>query len=146
MKTRILREDGATVHLLVFEAGDEVVGSLKDFAAERGIAGAHFTALGAFREAKLAWFDPETKEYVPIYVEEQVEVASLVGNVALFEGEVRIHAHAVLGRRDGSTVAGHVLSGRVRPTLEMILVDEPASVFRAIDEASGLPLIDPSAS
>ena len=137
-----MREDGATVYLLVFDEGEEVIETLTAFAADRSVAGAHFSALGAFREAKLAWFDCDARDYVPILVEEQVEVASLVGNVAVFDGKIRVHAHAVLGRRDGSTVAGHLMSGRVRPTLETILVDEPNTLARAIDERVGLPLLD----
>jgi hypothetical protein len=145
MQAKVMREDGAMVYLLVFDEGEEVIETLTAFAEDRSIAGAHFSALGAFREAKLAWFDCDARDYVPIAVDEQVEVASLVGNVAVFDEVVRIHAHTVLGRRDGSTVAGHVVSGRVRPTLEMILVDEPATMARTVDERVGLPLLDVAA-
>jgi predicted DNA-binding protein with PD1-like motif len=145
MQAKVMREDGAMVYLLVFDEGEEVIETLTAFAKDRSIAGAHFSALGAFREAKLAWFDCDTREYVPIVVDEQVEVASLVGNVAVFDEEIRVHAHAVLGRRDGSTVAGHVVNGRVRPTLEVFLVDEPSTLARTIDERVGLPLLDVAA-
>ena len=145
MQAKVMREDGAMVYLLVFDEDEEVIETLTAFAKDRSIAGAHFSALGAFREAELAWFDCEAREYVPIRVDEQVEVASLVGNVAVFDEAIRIHAHAVLGRRDGSTLAGHVVRGRVRPTLEMILVDEPTTLARTVDERVGLPLLDVTA-
>jgi hypothetical protein len=145
MQAKVMRENGAMVYLLVFAEGEEVIETLTAFAKDRSIAGAHFSALGAFREAKLAWFDCDAREYVPIVVDEQVEVASLVGNVAVFDEGIRVHAHAVLGRRDGSTVAGHVVSGRVRPTLEVFLVDEPSTLARTIDERVGLPLLDVAA-
>jgi len=145
MQAKVMREDGAMVYLLVFDEGEEVIETLTAFTEDRSIAGAHFSALGAFREAQLAWFDCDAREYVPIRVDEQVEVASLVGNVAVFDDVVRIHSHSVLGRRDGSTVAGHVMSGHVRPTLEMILVDEPTTLARTIDERVGLPLLDVTA-
>jgi hypothetical protein len=145
MQAKVMREDGAMVYLLVFDEGEEVIETLTAFAKDRSIAGAHFSALGAFREAKLAWFDCDAREYVPIVVDEQVEVASLVGNVAVFDEEIRVHAHAVLGRRDGSTVAGHVVNGVVRPTLEVFLVDEPSTLARTIDERVGLPLLDVAA-
>ena len=58
---------------------------------------------------------------------EQVEVASLIGDVALSpEGQPALHAHVVLGRRDGSALAGHLGSAHVRPTLEVIRTDSPA--------------------
>jgi predicted DNA-binding protein with PD1-like motif len=53
-----------------------------------------------------------------------------------------VHAHAVLGRRDGSTRGGHLLEGHVRPTLEVMLVESQASLRRRSDPATGLALID----
>jgi predicted DNA-binding protein with PD1-like motif len=38
-----------------------------------------------------------------------------------------------------------VVSGRVRPTLEVFLVDEPSTLARTIDERVGLPLLDVAA-
>jgi predicted DNA-binding protein with PD1-like motif len=40
--------------------------------------------------------------------------------------EADLHAHTVLGRRDGSTKGGHLLEGIVRPALAMILTETPA--------------------
>jgi predicted DNA-binding protein with PD1-like motif len=47
----------------------------------------------------------------------------------------------VLGRRDGSARGGHLLSAKVRPTLEVILTESPSYLRRAHDPASGLALI-----
>lgn len=55
---------------------------------------------------------------------EQVEVFSLIGDVALQDGKPKIHAHCVVGRRDGST-RGHLIEAYVRPTLELMLVSVP---------------------
>jgi predicted DNA-binding protein with PD1-like motif len=52
-----------------------------------------------------------------------------------------IHAHAVIARRDGTTAGGHLLEGRVRPTLELVLTESPVHLKRKYDEESGLPLI-----
>jgi predicted DNA-binding protein with PD1-like motif len=76
-------------------------------------------------------------------VREQVELLSLVGNVALANGEPKIHAHVVVGRRDGTALGGHLLDARVRPTLELVLVETPATLRRVVDTATGLPLLDP---
>jgi predicted DNA-binding protein with PD1-like motif len=53
-----------------------------------------------------------------------------------------VHAHVVCGRRDGSTVGGHVQQATVRPTLEVMVTRAPETVRRRHDEASGLALID----
>jgi predicted DNA-binding protein with PD1-like motif len=119
-----------------------VISGLTGFAREKRLAGSHFTAIGAFGEATLAYFDWETKEYKKIPVREQVEVVSLIGDVALAEdGSPQLHAHAVLGRSDGTALGGHLLEARVRPTLEVTLVETPRHLHRKHDPESGLALI-----
>jgi uncharacterized protein len=74
-------------------------------------------------------------------VSEQVEVVSLIGDVAVEDGEPKIHAHVVIGKRDGATLGGHLLEGRVRPTLEIVLTEAPEHLRREFDSVSGLALI-----
>ena len=91
----------------------------------------------------LGYFDRERKEYEEIPVDEQVEVLSLVGDVALDpDGAPVVHAHAVLGKRDGSTAGGHLLEGHVRPTLEVMLIESPAHLRKRHDPETGLALIE----
>jgi uncharacterized protein len=45
------------------------------------------------------------------------------------------------GKRDGSALAGHLGSGHVRPTLELIVTESPAHLRKMHDDASGLALI-----
>ena len=112
------------------------------FAKENGLDAANFTALGAFSDAALGYFDMERKEYEEIPVREQVEVLSLVGTIAPKEsGEPQVHAHAVLGRSDGTTRGGHLLEARVRPTLEVVLDESPEHLRRETDPETGLPLL-----
>src|SRR5262249_28503646 len=112
--------------VMVLESGDEVVGSLTQFAKDQRITDASFTAIGAFSHAVLGYFDWKTKAYRRIPVEEQVEVVSLMGDIALDErDEPSVHAHAVLGTADGAALGGHLLEGKVRPTLEIVLSPSP---------------------
>lgn len=134
--------DGQQTYAIILETDDEVVGCLKAFAREVGLSAASFKAIGALREADLSFFNWETKAYEPIPVREQVEVASFIGDVALGpDGEIALHAHAVLGRRDGSTLAGHFDKGFVRPTLEVILTESPVHLRKRYDPDTGLALI-----
>ncbi|HEY3788653.1 MAG TPA: PPC domain-containing DNA-binding protein, partial [Urbifossiella sp.] len=115
---------------------------LKAFVKEHKPRSAHFTAIGAFSEAVLAYFDWPSKKYQDIPVKEQVEVLTLAGDIAWkADGEPVIHAHAIVGRSDGSTRGGHVKSARVRPTLELVLVEYPKHLERKHDSDSGLALI-----
>ena len=141
MRHKLINEAPERTFALVFERGDEVVSTLQRFAAEQGLTASRFTAIGAFETAALGYFDWEKKDYERIPVEEQVEVLTLAGDVALHGTEPKVHAHVVLGRRDGSTLGGHLLEARVRPTLEVVLVDAPGYLCREHDPVSGLALI-----
>jgi predicted DNA-binding protein with PD1-like motif len=133
---------GKRTFAVVLQAGDEAMRSLQDFAVKERIGGAQITAIGALSAAQLAYFDWEQKQYWPIPVTEQVEVASLVGDIAIGpDGQPSVHVHAVLGRRDGNALAGHLLEARVRPTLEIIVTESPAHLCKAKDPESGLALI-----
>jgi uncharacterized protein len=141
--SKLLHEvGGARTFALVLDSGDEAMKALSSFADEQDLDAAEFSAIGAFSRAVVAYFDPQTKEYEPIRVDEQVEVLSIVGHVTLEPGGRNVHTHAVLGKRDGTAVGGHLLEGHVRPTLEIVLTESPAHLRRTKDEETGLALID----
>jgi predicted DNA-binding protein with PD1-like motif len=142
VKVKVLHADGARTLAVVFETGEEPMQGLLDVAKRERITAGHFTAIGAFEEATLGYFDWSRKDYARIPVRGQVEVLSLVGDVAL-EGDVpKIHAHVVVGKRDGTAHGGHLLDARVRPTLEVILVQPPGHLRRRFDPGSKLALIE----
>jgi predicted DNA-binding protein with PD1-like motif len=141
VKTKVLHAGGDKTWAVVFDTGDEVVRGLTEFAKAQGLGAAHLTAIGAFRSASLGYFEWQSKQYRKIPVDDQVEVLSLVGDVALRDGEPSLHVHAVVGKSDGIVVGGHLLEGYVRPTLEVIVVESPAHLRREHDPVSGLALI-----
>lgn len=145
MNARIIHQhDGEKTHVLVFETGDEAAAGLLAYAQQHELTAARFSAIGAFSEVTLGYFDWRTKDYRRIPVAEQVEVLSLLGDVALDEnGQPKVHAHVVVGLPDGTTRGGHLLAARVRPTLEVVLIESPAQLRRRHDAESGLALIRP---
>lgn len=143
MQSKLISEEGGQqTFVLVFETGDEAMDGLSGFARERDLSAAHFTGIGAFSDAVLGWFDWQTKEYRPIRIDEQVEVVSLVGDVALQDGEPAVHAHVVVAGSDGAASGGHLLEGHVRPTLEVVLSESPEHLRKRYDETTGLALIE----
>jgi predicted DNA-binding protein with PD1-like motif len=142
MRARVLHADGARTIALVFEAGEEPMQGLLDFAKRQRLTAGHFTAIGAFEDVTPGYFDWARKDYARIAIGEQVEVLSLVGGVAL-EGTVpKVHAHVIVGKRDGTAHGGHLLEARVRPTLEVILIQPPGHLRRRVDPLSKLALIE----
>lgn len=141
MQTRLLHDDGQRTFVLVLDPGEEAVSCIEGWAADEGISAASVSAIGAFESVVLGYFDWEEKRYVEIPVDEQVEVVSLLGDVALAGERPKLHAHVVVGTRDASARAGHLMSGRVRPTLEVVVVESPGHLRRVEDAETGLALI-----
>ncbi len=141
MRYKTLDVAGKTTYALIFDSGDSVMEVLKTFAGEHSLSASRFTAIGAFSEVVLGYFDFSIKDYKKIPVNEQVEVLSLLGDVALYGDKPAVHAHVVVGRSDGSAMGGHLLSATVHPTLEVILEEAPTYLQKRMDKESGLPLI-----
>ena len=131
------------VWVLVLASGEEAKEQITAFAKKENIRAASFVALGAFQRAVLGYFDWEQKKYMPIPINAQVEVITLVGDIAEDEkGAPSLHAHTVLGLSDGHTRGGHLLEGHVRPTLEVTLSETPAHLVRKKKPELGLALIE----
>lgn len=141
--TKVSEQPGAEVHVVILDAGEEAFAALTKFANDASLSAASLTAIGAFERATVGWFDVVSKSYRKIEIDEQCEVLSAIGDVAVGDdGKASLHVHIVLGLADGSTRGGHLLAGRVRPTLEVILTEAPAKLRRRKRADLGIALID----
>ena len=138
----IFEHDGLKTYVLIYEKGDEFIVGLQAFAKGNSLTASHFTAIGAFSDAIVGFFDREIMDYKKIPVKEQVEVLTLVGNITFSEGEHKVHAHTVLGKADASAIGGHILEGHVWPTLEVVVEESPKHLIRRKDPETGLPLLE----
>ena len=83
-------EEKPKTYVLIFDTEDELAANLKRFAKEHKLSGSIFKAIGAFSQVKLAWFNWETKKYQPsVELKEQVELLSMIGDVALKDSSRR---------------------------------------------------------
>jgi uncharacterized protein len=147
MQSKLINDGPQKTYVLVLSKGEEVVGAIEGFVRKQGLAAAQITAIGALSDAVLGFFDWETKDYVKIPVNEQVEVVSFIGDVAIGpDGKPALHPHIVVSRRNGSALGGHLLEAHVRPTLEVVLTESPAHLRKRKDPESGLALIIPNES
>lgn len=143
MQSSVLADGPQRTYALIFDAGDEAMSGLLEFAEANDVDAASFTAIGGFQSATLAYFNIEIKEYENIPCDEQVEVLTLAGDIARKgDGSRQVHMHAVVGRRDGTTRGGHLVRATVRPTLEVVLTETPSHLRRTYNEEVGLALID----
>src|SRR6202051_634189 len=140
MKSRQIDHSPKTF-ILVFETGDAAKGLL-EFAEQEKLSAASFKAVGALSSVRLGWYSWESKKIEPSFtLDEQMELLSLIGDVAQKDGKPAVHAHVVIGKKDGTAHGGHLLEAHIRPTCEVVLTESPAHLQKQIDPESGLVLI-----
>ncbi|KAB1916293.1 PPC domain-containing DNA-binding protein [Micromonospora sp. AMSO31t] len=141
MRVREVRHQTGRVLVVICDKEEEAVGAIVAALREQRLLAARVSAVGAFADAEVGWFDRNARDYRRIPVTEQVEVLSLLGDVAEQNGEPVLHVHTVLGRSDGNTVGGHLLRGQVWPTLEVIISEVAPELAKRVDPETGLALI-----
>jgi hypothetical protein len=144
MKSKLVAANGGErTYIVILDPGEEAFATLSDFAQREKLSAASLTALGAFSGATVGWFDPGAKKYREIAVDQQCEVLSGIGDIAIDDkGKPGLHLHVVVGLSDGQTRGGHLLKGMVNPTLEVTVVETPAHLRRTQRPELGLALID----
>jgi uncharacterized protein len=119
MQYKVVEDADVVTYVVVCDPGDEAVSALAEFARAEDLEAAQITAVGAFEHATVGWFDVAAGEDGPI-----------------------VHVHAVLGLSDGTTRGGHLLDGRVYPTLEAVVTETPARLRKVMRPDIGIALID----
>ncbi len=144
MKSKLVADlAGEKTFILVLDPDEEAFATITRFAEQQRLHAASLTALGAFSRATVGWFDLSARTYREIQVDQQSEVLSALGDIALDDhARPSLHMHVVLGLSDGSTRGGHLLKGFVQPTLEVTLVETPAHLRRKRHPELGIALID----
>jgi uncharacterized protein len=141
MRYKQIAEDPKTF-AIVMQTGDEIVDELQRLARSEKFGASSFKAIGALSHVQLGWFNWETKQYeTSIELAEQVELLSLIGDIALKDGSPQVHAHLTVGRHDGRAYGGHLLKAIARPTCEVILTENPVHLQKSLDAESGIALI-----
>jgi uncharacterized protein len=145
MKIRLLADNGGVKHYaIVLAKGDEVMSGLTDFVRQNKVTSASFTAIGAFSHATVAWFDESKKEFKLVPLKQQVELVSMIGDIALSGRQPVVHTHVSVASPDGTVRGGHLIEAYVFPTLELFMTVYPTPLHKTLDETTDLKLIDPS--
>lgn len=126
------------VFVLVLDIGEEIISTLTRFVEQQNIQAGSLSAIGALRNFELGYYFLDKKEYGRKKFEPIAELVSFQGNIGVREGKSFLHVHAALGREDYSLVAGHLFSGIVAVTAEVILNPLSGRMERTYDERTGL--------
>jgi len=144
VKVKLLSDNGQTkTYVLIFSPGDEVRSGLNEFAQKYNAKSAHYTAVGDVYSAKVGFFDYARKMFKVILVDTS-EIASFIGNIAIYNGKPVAHTHVSVAYEDGSVKGGHLLELFVGPTLEVFVTVEPTPLFKKLDTRFDAGIIDPS--
>ncbi|HEX5598957.1 MAG TPA: PPC domain-containing DNA-binding protein [Micromonosporaceae bacterium] len=143
MQSREIDDHARRVLVIACDQGEEAVGTITQAVREHGIRAAQVTGVGGLQGGELGYYDRKLRDYSLIPIAEQVEVLSLLGDVAEHDGQPVVHLHAVLGRKDGSALGGHLMRGQVWPVLEVIVTEVAPSLAKRFDPETGLTLLAP---
>jgi len=138
MQTR--NHDG--VHVVRLDRGEDVLATLTGLCRERGIRGATLQGIGAIEEVEIGAYVPSDRSYARVRLDGAWELLSLQGNVATKGGDPFIHAHVILGDREGRVRGGHLFRARVAVTGEVAITELGAGIVRLPDPDVGLDLWD----
>ncbi len=130
-------------HVLALEPGEHALATITTYLKQRRIAAGRLSAIGGFRYAELYYFNVHSKQYERQKIEKQVEVVSLIGNIALLDGAPHIHAHISISDQEYRTYSGHLGEGIVEPALEVFLTQITGPLVREKNEQTGLEDLHP---
>lgn len=127
--------------ILRFDAGDNVVRGILDFAEKQGIEAAWLSAIGSAREVELGFYDLKSREYLKKTYEEPLELLEASGTIANMDGEPALHFHGVFGGKDYETLGGHIHQLIANAVVEVFIHKIDGRLERKYDPATGLNLL-----
>ncbi len=121
--------------------GRDLLEELTNICAEHDVTLGRIEAIGAVQKACIGFYDPGTREYQFLTLDNALELTSLIGNVSLKDGKPFVHAHVTLADETGKSCGGHLAPGTVVFAGEFILEIFGGPAFnRNYDEETGLHL------
>jgi len=110
--------------------------ALEEKIGELGLKGGLIVGIGGFESIELGILNPSTREYITTSYRSteqfNLEGVSIVGNYFLrSDGKVATHIHVSVAPNERTVVGGHLIRGKVRPFLELFLVEVGEEVREA---------------
>jgi len=133
--------DSQNKSILRIDKGEECLGILQSLAEEKNLSFT-FSIIGACSLVELGFFAPKTKEYFSKeFNADSIEIVSLNGTVAYFEGKPVVHAHGVFSNENYETFGGHIVKLIISLTGETVIDWLPEKIIKKYDDETGLKLL-----
>lgn len=121
--------------------GKDLITFIEDFCKEASIQMATFSVIGAVSSVTMGAHDQKQQVYVTFTEEAELEIVTCIGNVSLMDGNPVVHAHIVLGDKQGKITGGHLFSETILFAGEIELQELTGTPLeRAYDDTTGLML------
>ena len=131
--------------------GDKLVESIKEVLEKENVKAGFITGIGACDRLEIGLFDPSKKKYKTKTYEENLEIASLTGNISNMDGKLYTHFHIICGRVEsnpakgslsGAAIAGHLNEAEISLTAEIVITTINGDINRKHDPDLGINLIE----
>jgi predicted DNA-binding protein with PD1-like motif len=122
--------------------GEEIISTLTKFCEEQNIQSAWISGLGGSTQITLGYYNLAEKSYHWKDFSGDLEIVSLTGNVSVHDSKPFLHIHTTISNEELQCFGGHLKSGIVAATLEIVLEKLDSSIERKMDDEVGLNLLD----
>ena len=116
--------------LISLEKGDEIFDSIHTVIDETKIKFGWINGIGAAENITLGAYPLKIKDYIKKKFEGEFELTSLVGNISNKNGKPFIHIHASISDEECNAYGGHLFSGTITATGEIIIFLSDSNVNR----------------
>ncbi len=132
----------ADVYIIRLDPGDAIVELVEQFCRDHNIQNATVTGIGSVEGLVLAHYRIDRQKFSERSMDGIFEIASLQGNVSLFEGQPLAHFHVVVSDESMQAFAGHLVRGTCSATAELILQRLSSSFTKRSNPKIGLKIWD----
>tara|TARA_B100000945_G_scaffold48389_1_gene34196 strand:- start:389 stop:817 length:429 start_codon:yes stop_codon:yes gene_type:complete len=124
------------------QTGDEIVESITDIFKQEKIYSGMINGIGAINKVQLGFYNLESKKYKKKYFNDDYELTSLMGNIALKDGNPFVHIHINMSDENFDVIGGHLFSAVTAASAEVIVLLDNQHIKRELDQKVGLYLWD----
>lgn len=128
---------------LRLEKGEEIVKTLMSFCAEHNLQAGHIQGIGGLVSASIGVYRlAGSKEYEWKEFSGDLELTSLMGNIAMSDEGRMLHLHVNIGNEALEIVGGHLKNAIVGGTVELYIKGFDGVFMRKYNDDIGLKLLD----
>ena len=120
------------------DKGEEVVDCLKTICKKIDIKLGSIVGIGSTDKVTIGLLNTKTKKYQSKEFTGDHEIAPLVGNITMMNGEVYLHLHITICNVEHKAIGGHLTSAIISATFEGIIDIIEGQITREYNDDVGL--------